>query len=133
MTKKEWYKNRILWKAKQHKLFEKSCLLFDELSLEQKNAIKHQITPDDDEIVLVFWNSDVRWTALTVSSVYSFYENSLKFMMLDEINKNVSVTGEKMTVEFLELDNGITFWAPCGAELFALMNILMIFPLKHQS
>ncbi len=130
MNKQEWYKNRILWKAEQHKLFEKNCKLFNELYPKQKKIIRAAIAPNDEAIVLVFWDSEFRWTVITVSSVYSFYNNSLKFSLLDEIEQNISVTGEKMIIEFIELNNKVKIWAPCGAELFALMNILRMFPLK---
>ncbi len=133
MTKKEWYKNRIIWKANKHKLLEKNCKLFDELCPQQKKVIKMSIAPNEEEVVLVFWGSEALWTVLTVSSVYSFYHNSLNYLSLDEIEKNVSVTGEKNTVEFIELNNKAKIWAPCGTELFALMNILMMFPLVHDN
>ena len=36
MDKKLWYKNRILWKAKQHFLPAHLCYVFDEVSAEKR-------------------------------------------------------------------------------------------------
>ncbi|MBL1277615.1 MAG: hypothetical protein COB30_016155 [Ectothiorhodospiraceae bacterium] len=141
VDKAEWYRNRILWKASQHKLFEdnESCYEGSQLSEIQKNKV-FDIDPDLD-VVLLFWHSQDKWTALGTEMLCSVYEDSLITVELDKIHKGVvldqleSQSGQdaKFESEFICLSNlNEKIWAPSGSNLFALINILRMFPLAEK-
>lgn len=138
MDKNKWYRNRILWKAHQQKLFESNCNCYDGLQLlePQKKAIFNAI-PELD-VVLLFWCNENKWTALGEEKIVSAYDNLLVIAELDKIGKEVALeTSElqsdqnvKFSAEFIYLNKlGKKIWAPSGASLFSLMNILRMFPL----
>jgi len=139
MKKDDWYVNRILWRAKQHELFDKRCCKFDDLSEEKKSIIQEKIS-EECFPVIIFWKEKSTWTVLGSRAVYSYFDGKLRITKLDEIDKKVNVfeteipsvedAGKKSNFIFLE-KSGNTIWAPEGAELFALMNILLMFPLNN--
>jgi len=138
MTQDEWVMDRILFRAKKIRLFEKRCIRADEMSSEQKGiifrAIPNEITP-----VILFWENANRWTVLGTRSISSCTNGTVVTCGLDEIKKclrPVSVGQEvenidKFESEYISLEKvGISVWAPSGGELLALMNILLMFPVK---
>lgn len=136
MQKDDWYRDRILWKANQHKLFERDCFKFSELSAESASVIS-KIIPADIRPVIVFWKNKSTWTALGTRSIYSYYDGKLVVSDLDEINKKLSIVSDKNLSEATKMDASFIYlevadeliWAPSNSELFALMNILRMFPL----
>lgn len=139
MNKDSWYQSRILWKANQHKLLEKKeCYLFDELSEDKKLFIEKKLSTKN-KLVLVFWQNRDRWTALGTRAIYSFFDNSLQVAKLDEIAGNMSIYNSsntdsaeiKKNADRLFLENSKQIiWLPQSEELFAMMNILLMFPLN---
>lgn len=137
MNKDDWYKDRILWRANQHGLFDKSCVKYSELDNSCVAAID-EVVSGIEKPVLVFWDSEKKWTVLCALHIYSFFDGQLVSSGIDEIDKSVSVisTGGlsediKKSADILSLDKlNKSVWAPAGSELFALMNILQMFPLR---
>jgi hypothetical protein len=137
MDKDDWYRDRILWRAKKNKLFDKKCCEFSDLSDDQVLLINEAITRDITP-VLVFWESRDRWIVLGTRAVCSFYDANLVCAELDEIGGQISVChpagtepqSAKSEANFISVEKtGKLIWAPAGAELFALWNILLMFPL----
>lgn len=138
MDRDEWYRDRILWRAKQHDLFNKRCYDYSNLPDDFSYTIKEAI-PEDIHPVLVFWESEQRWTVLGTKAICSYYDHNLVFSGADEINKQLSISPPpgaspkdvKVVTQFIKLEStGQLIWAPSGPELFALMNILQMFPLR---
>lgn len=141
MNKREWYRNRILWRAGQHQLLEKRCTEYTNLRADQRQVIESAL-PKDADPVLVFWSDVVKWTVLGTGSIYSLHDGQVAACDLDAINKQLRIcrasdetsTETKANASFVEIEgSGTVIWVPPGEELFALMNILMMFPLKPQS
>jgi len=141
MEKDSWYSDRILWKAKQHNLLDKKCCKFSDLSTEQTDAIA-EVFPEDIKPIIVFWESQNKWTVLGARAICSFYDGKFVLSSLDEINKQVSLFHSpnieskdvKSKSSFISLGNDEKLiWAPAGSELFALMNILQMFPLAKKN
>ena len=138
MSDENFYKNRILWKANQSDLFSRSCTEFGKI---EKNRHDHILsrTTLQGEPILVFWSSEILWTLLTSAEIVSEIGSSLNSIFLDEIKRIVKIEevvssrdqATKLESEFLNLGEfGTRIWAPRGAEIFSLMNILKIFPLR---
>lgn len=138
MNKCDWYIDRILWRANQHKLFEKACSRFNDLDRDRLEAIK-AVAPDLKDPVLVFWDNEKKWTVLCALGIFSFFNDILVSSDLDSIDKCVSVVSIgrdaeniKKNSDFLRLDKiNKLIWVPAGSELFALMSILRMFPLRE--
>ncbi|MCV6638298.1 hypothetical protein [Candidatus Albibeggiatoa sp. nov. NOAA] len=140
MTKKdEWYQNRILWQAQKHKLFEQNrCYHFSDLSEEQISFINKTVSKNINPLV-VFWDSQEKWTVLGTRAICSFHGGNLVFAKLDKIKElnifhppDATVREIKLESEFLSLDshNKKLIWTPSGgACLFGLTGILRMFPL----
>jgi hypothetical protein len=138
MTKEEWYADRIMWRAGQHGLFEKRCCRFENLNEKQIEALV--LARYTGKPLLVFFSSMDRWTLLTTNEIISFFDGELRTALLDGIFKDIKLvrppeansTAElKETAHRLHLTRtNQEIWAPEGEEIFALMNILQMFPLK---
>ena len=130
---KEFYRERILWRAEKHKLFSRRCVRYEDAS-EKQRAVIGSLLGADFGGVLLFWESEDRWTLLGDVSLASWHGARLKLCGLDEIQKQLSVPslaggGIKQNAEYLLVERpNILVWAPPGNELFALMNILLMFP-----
>ena len=140
MNKDEWYQDRILWRANQNNLLDKSCMLFSEMAEDNRKLIIDTIK-DDINPVLVFWEGSEKWTILGTRAISSCHHGTLNTVDLDEIKKKIVVQSpadsEKANIKtdanlLLLEETGKRVWAPQGAELFALMNILLMFPLKEK-
>jgi len=138
MEKDDWYRDRILWRAEQNSLFSKTCCKFSDLPNNCALIIK-EIIIEAFSPVIAFWESQDAWTVLGTRTIFSFHDGKLSSFMLDEIDKQVSVVQAdgissediKTKSNFILLEkSGILIWAPEGKELFGLMNILLMFPLK---
>ena len=131
-------RERILWRAGQHRLLERRCILFSDASTEQSTAVSVALGENVDG-VLLFWDSAERWTLLAETFVASWHHGALHRVGLDVIGR-VSVPSlasdaespDKREADHLLLEtSGQRIWAPSGPELFALMNLLMMFPLRR--
>ncbi|VAW64337.1 hypothetical protein MNBD_GAMMA11-903 [hydrothermal vent metagenome] len=140
MNKDDWYQDRILWRANQNKLLEKGCKLFSGLLDEQRAEIVDLIKEDINP-VLVFWENPKTWTVMGTRAICSCHHDLLNITYIDEIKKKVVVLKpsdvEEINIKteanlILLEETGAVIWAPPGAELFALMNILLMFPLKEK-
>ena len=139
MKKSEWYANRILWKANQHRLFEKRCHSFDSLTAQQLSVLA-PVRHTGRRLLLFYASADL-WTMLTSNEVISFFSGNLHVVILDNIEKNIQVVHPdgalsdqdvKRTACFIHIANtNDDIWVPEGEELFAMMNILCMFPLKN--
>jgi len=138
MDKNEWYTDRILWRANQHNLLEKSCNLYTDLPEKSKLIIEEIIT-EEFHPVIVFWESKKVWTVLGARSIYSLYKGNFVKIKLDEIEKIVELyipegvagrDAKKSSNLILLGPLKLRIWAPAGQELMALMSILLMFPLK---
>ena len=106
--------------------------------MEQKQHIINTIGIDINPI-LVFWDSAKKWTVLGSKAICSYHGEELSIVNLDDIHKKISIwdanepnVGSIKTeanMLLLEKVNKI-IWVPAGAELFGLMNILLMFPLN---
>jgi hypothetical protein len=139
MIKEDWYRDRIVWRANRSKLFEMRCVEFSSLPQVSAALILKEVSEPFDP-VLVFFKNDCTWTILETSSIYSHYDGNLIRVPLDIICKKISLAGVehyttprelKTKANFLKIKaTGDLIWAPEGEELFALWNILRMFPLK---
>ncbi len=138
MSDDNLYKNRILSKARKHNLFSKRCT---EFAKTEKNKCDHILSRCNllGEPLLVFWSSEDLWTLLSTMEVVSEINASVNYVRLDDINRIVKIEevdskkyqATKLQSEFLRVGNsGTRIWAPQGAEIFSLWNILLRFPIK---
>lgn len=136
-----FYRERILWRAEKHRLFLQRCIPYGDASDEQKHEIDRVLGGVSDG-VLLFWDSPAKWTLLADSYIASWHHDALHRCTLDDIGKAISVpslTGAadasaKSTADYLRLERpDLLIWAPAGKELFALMNILLMFPLNKSA
>lgn len=134
--KKDFYKNKLLWKLDRNKLDSSENLIFER----QRESIKKyllQYTAKDTPPVIVFWNNKELWTFINGLEVVSMHSGMVHRIYLDEIKKRIKVPPlvqqgdvSKMTFHFIDLGNEeVRVWAPEGKTIFALMNILQMFPL----
>lgn len=88
--------------------------------------------------VLVYWESEQRWTSVNGLEVMSMFDEYCHHIYLDDINKKIQAElpedktlGFKRQLQFFILgDEKIRIWVPQGELYFALMNVLQMFPLK---
>ncbi|WP_392559808.1 hypothetical protein [Orbus mooreae] len=139
MNKNEWYKKRILWKANQFKSLSQTMLRSekDDVSFE-KLCEKHMNS--DDEILFLFSDKEyIKWTAITTDKIISYHDNNVYQEKLDNIKKLIEIRKDdisnnnlKYCASFLLVGEGkLPIWTPNSQILFALMNILRMFPLKE--
>ena len=136
MNKQEWYEDRILWRAGKHNLFEKRCVLFPELPSNQQEAINSRVVCEGKPLFAFFKNENT-WTLLTTDEIATSHDDGVFRGRLDDIQDEIGLWSEskptnadKRTANFLELKQlGFKVWAPEGHELFALWNILKMFPI----
>ncbi|MBN2216774.1 MAG: hypothetical protein JW719_05325 [Pirellulales bacterium] len=139
MNQDDWYKERILWRANQHRLLEKQCMPFSDLPEEKQIEIKEMAAPNGIP-VLIFSNERV-WTLLTTREIVTYYDGRLSKGQLDNIEKGIvpiEASGEeaidKNQAMYLGLTNlQFNVWVPGNPELFALWSILKMFPLNPGS
>ncbi|WP_301100909.1 hypothetical protein [Propionivibrio sp.] len=137
MDDENFYKDRILWKAAQNNLFAQACSKFDTVENDRQAYVLGKAALQGKP-VLLFWSSDNLWTLLSSKEVVSQIDSSINAVLLDSINKNMKLQevksaerqATKLQSEILLIgDAEIKIWAPHGAEIFALMGILRMFPL----
>ncbi|WP_386069893.1 hypothetical protein ACFJIW_05895 [Tahibacter sp. UC22_41] len=136
-----FYRDRILWRAGKHRLLDRRCILYSDASDEQSAVVGDALGGSIDG-VLLFWESRERWTLLAETFVASYHHDNLNRCNLDAIDKQMSVPSlapdvespRKHDAEYILLKkSGQLIWAPNGNELFALMNILLMFPLRKST
>ncbi|OCF94211.1 hypothetical protein [Gilliamella sp. wkB308] len=141
MTKKEWYKDRLLWKANQFKSLSETRLNDEERDNFADKLHKEYVNSDDEIIFLFFENNKKRWTAITTDKVISYHNNSIYQLKLDSIEKLIDIRKEGISDDDLKYDSNFLFigheklpiWTPNSKILFALMNILRMFPLRENT
>jgi hypothetical protein len=129
--------DRIRWRAAKQGLPAGCCIDYLQASAVQRTSVSAAVH-DDAGGVLLFWGDESRWTLLTDTFVASWHHRTLHRCALDEIRKEVRLSrvdhegAEDLKREaeyiYLRLPN-ISVWASGGRELFALMNVLLMFPL----
>ncbi|HBZ6151294.1 TPA: hypothetical protein ML330_002188 [Salmonella enterica] len=130
-----FYKEKLLWKLRRNNIPSSENMIFETFDASVKqNLLKHTNTPP----VIVFWGGEDLWTFISGQEVVSSYDGRVCRICLDDINKKVKVPssvnskdGSKFHFNYVFLgDSEVKVWAPEGNIIFALMNILQMFPLK---
>ncbi len=139
--KDEWYSNRILWKAGKHKIFGEQCFKFSDISTERANIIIKTI-PENIYPVIIFWESEEKWTAMGTRAVASFYDKKLVLVNIEDVPGGKMIylppgappEDIKTKCTLLELKRtGQFIWAPAGNSIIGLWNILNMFPLSMKN
>ncbi|WP_334320280.1 hypothetical protein [Gilliamella apicola] len=138
MTKKEWYKDRILWKANQFKSVLETRLKGEERDNFLDKLHKEYMDSDDEILFLFSENNKTSWTAITTDKVISYHNNSVYQLKLDSIEKLIEIKKDGISDNNLKHDANflligyekLPIWTPNAKTLFALMNVLRMFPLK---
>lgn len=89
--------------------------------------------------VLVYWESEQRWTSVNGLEVMSMFDEHCHHIYLDDIKKKIQTElPENKTLDFKRQlqfiilgDDKIRIWVPEGKLYFALMNVLQMFPMKN--
>ena len=144
MTRDEWIANRIHWKARGYTLPAEFTHVFPEVAepyseLLTQNAQKHNAGVP----VLAFTQTAEHWTLLATQKIISQYDDSMHLFDLatfDDAKPDgwmVAGKNPKQDSQYLDLMsvNGpvVRVWAPPGAALFALWNILRMFPFNSKA
>ncbi|WP_239348947.1 hypothetical protein [Snodgrassella communis] len=138
MNKKKWNKERILWKANQFRSISQSLKRESNSSFEK---LCEKYIDSDDEILLFFFKENGKeWTAVTTDKIISYHSNNIYQMKFDDIKKSIDIKKDgipdnelKYCVNFLLIGKEkLPIWTPDSSTLFALMNILKMFPLKEK-
>lgn len=133
MTKKEWYENRILWRANRKNLFELGYQRFEDISSENQQIIRDMFGETQD-VKLVLWDSDKRFTLVSLEELFCNYDGDIFRVMLDDIKEvrsdwRKSPKEIKMHTEYFFV-NERKIWSGEGQLMMGLMNLLMMFPLN---
>lgn len=139
MTKKEWYKDRLLWKANQFKSLSENRLKGEESDIFLDKLHKECMDSDDEILFLFSENNKKSWTVITTDKVISYHNNNIYHLKLDSIDKLIDIKKDGISDDDLKYDSNFLFigheklpiWTPNSKTLFALMNILRMFPLKE--
>jgi len=136
----EWRENRILWRANQHRLFEKRCHHFLDLSEAEQSHILGAASWTGKPI-LAFVSHLERWTIVTTEEVGTCHHGEVAVIRLDKVPREIrygiedeAATATKANADYLILgDTGIRLWVPNRFELHALWGILRMFSLRDSS
>lgn len=137
IEKKGFYKNKLIWKLERNKLDSSDELLFDSLDGATRQYLLQYTSPETPPVIVFFGGNEL-WTFISGLEVVSMHSGVIHRILLDDIKKKIRVPpkvkqGEtsKMTFNYLTLgDDALKIWAPEGKVIFALMNILQMFPLR---
>ncbi|EAZ4878612.1 hypothetical protein CBX33_21895 [Salmonella enterica] len=130
-----FYKEKLLWKLRRSRLGSSEQMIFETFDdVVKQHLLKYTHIPP----VIVLWGGENLWTFISGQEVVSFYDGSIYRICLDDINKKIkapssvsSKDGSKFDFNYIFLgDSGVKIWAPEGNVIFAIMNILQMFPLK---
>ena len=137
MSNEEFYRDRILWRADKHSLIGDQCVLYPNLPDNYQEFLARTVGEDVDP-VLVFWGGRDRWTVLGTRKVCSYSGEGMVSEELDKIGGRLKMHAEEgSTQEQIKLQSSFILvgkhekkmWAPAGSKLFALVNILLMFPI----
>ena len=139
MTKKEGDKDRLLWKANQFKSLSEYKLKGKESDIFLDKLHKEGMDSDDEILFLFSENNKKVWTVITTDKVISCHNNSIYQLKLDSIDKLIDIKKDGISNDDLKYESNFLFigheklpiWTPNSKTLFALMNILRMFPLKE--
>ena len=133
----EWYKNRILWKAKKNYLFNYNCIKYDDLKSSHKNCIQKLI--DKTEVpVIVFFENCNKWTLLCTNKLYSYYDDVLQCVDKDNFNQKITphidINSEpishnlaKKDAKWLKMnETGEYIWLPSSDDLWNFWGLLQM-------
>lgn len=142
LAQKNRYRQRVLHRVRNHSSPKKEPLNvfdIDNLTTEQKKAIATYI-PKSAFPILLYWRNVDTWTILGANFVYSFYDNGLTTIRLDEI-EGIDLDGFqedmhwkpasklKEECEFLQIKNlNKKIWCfsgPDGGSIFTLWTVLL--------
>ena len=137
MKKLEWYKNRILWRARKNRL--DSCLWNSFLISNEAAARKVlDATEGYEHPLLIFWLNDDVWTVLTAKFLLGKIDGVFASVELDNLGEVSTANDDnlypqelKKRAEYIEV--GLTktrFWTDPGINHFSLRNILGMFPIR---
>jgi hypothetical protein len=135
MTDEEFTKDRIEWRGMMHSLPNDQCFRFQDLTFDKQSFLK-SFFKSTEIPVFVCWRDSSTWTAITPTRIHSSVLGAYANHLLSELDKNIyplEGESEKSCIEYMALGSfKKTVWAPAGSTFCALMNILLMFPLRRQ-
>lgn len=137
MSRKDWYKDRILWRAKKKGLIGGEVYLWEDFV---KNGQELSLdTVSYGLPIIIAIEDEHNFTIVTDEYVISKVAGELSIVNLDAIEKSLRVknissppkNSDKLNAQMLEHPNtGSLIWTPRGAKTFLFMNLLHMFPLR---
>lgn len=130
-----FYTEKLLWKLARSRLPGAETLIFEAFDEPVRNSLmKYTVLPP----VIVFWDNEKLWTFVNGQQLMSLHDGNIYHIDLDSINKKIKTSfsakskdGAKFHFNHLFLGKDeVMIWAPEGNAIFALMNILQMFPLN---
>jgi len=130
-----FYTEKLLWKLARSRLPGAETLTFEVCDEPVRNSLmKYTVLPP----VIVFWDNEKLWTFVNGQQLMSLHDGNIYHIDLDSINKKIKTSfsakskdGAKFHFNHLFLGKDeVMIWAPEGNVIFALMNILQMFPLN---
>ncbi len=135
----KYLRGLILRRVEKSLIYEDGGLRASDLSDEHISVLferihQHENISQEEEFLLVVWESQDKWTALTVHKIYSYFDGLYSSCSLDDIDNEIDGIApdgggvhrdNKEMVDILFLRNPqIGVWAPAGSSYFALWHIL---------
>ncbi|NHZ91646.1 hypothetical protein F2P45_21940 [Massilia sp. CCM 8733] len=135
----DFYTNRILWKARKNGMIGGNCHLVADIDAHRRTQVCAQAQCAGDP-VLLFWSDSSLWTLLTNREIISWSGKKTSSIALDSIQKQIELEpvegthpqSTKLHSQYLHVGPaGVKIWAPAGAPILSLWNILAMFPLMQ--
>ena len=132
-------KRNILIRANRNCLLQSGAVLFELLPQSTQAMMTARCACFyGEEMLIVLYHNEHKWTVVSTHRVFSFYEKTLSLIELNGIKKVIALTHRpdeiappsqelKVTGEYLCLSKSIYIWAPSGAAIFGLWNLLLMF------
>ncbi|NHZ37192.1 hypothetical protein [Massilia rubra] len=133
----DFYTSRILWKARKNGMIGGNCHLVADIDADRRTQVCAQAQCVGDP-VLLFWSDGSLWTLLTNREIISWNGKKASSIKLDCIKKQIKLEpvegthpqSTKLYSQYLHVGPaGVKIWAPAGASILSLWNILGMFPL----
>ncbi|MGJ7538398.1 MULTISPECIES: hypothetical protein [unclassified Variovorax] len=129
-----WHRNRILWRAKQHKWDSLTgCSYFNPAAESEKHILElHAL---QGEPLLLAWGDQANWSVITTKEVLSKSQDTANRLLLADVSHTVIISSsasknpskEEMDILLVGIDHK-RIWTTPGPMLFALASILKMFP-----
>ena len=135
----DFYTDRILWKARKNSMVGGACRLVSDIDAHRRELICEQAQNGGDPLLL-FWSASNLWTLLTNREIVSWNGKKTSSIKLDSIQKHVKLEpvegmhpqSTKLYSQYLHVGPaGVKIWAPAGAPILSLWNVLAMFPLMQ--